>query len=193
MTYRRILLPALLPFFLACQIQENTSPASFEELLASFDRLSPKQRQQRIASYIASNGPTPVVEGDEAIFVAQGEPSTPPRILGDFNAWGRNDDGPVESAGMMTSVDGTNWYYLRRSFREDARIEYAIVYGDERRVDPHNPTTTLGIEKPVSELAMPAYESPPEFSEDGSIPRGRVTESIFESQILSNERKILVY
>ena len=61
-----------------------------------------------MADYVATFGPTPFVEGDEAIFVAQGEPSAPPRILGDFNAWGRNDEGPVESAGEMPPIKGTD-------------------------------------------------------------------------------------
>ena len=84
-----MLLPNILPlcFLLACQIGENAEPADFDELLASFHRLSSQERQERVADYITTNGPTPVIEGNEAIFVAQGDPSTPPRILGDFNAW----------------------------------------------------------------------------------------------------------
>ena len=106
MTYRWVSHLAILPLcsLLACQacqtwqLGNDATPANFDELLASLDNLSSQERQDRMADYVATFGPTPFVEGDEAIFVAQGEPSAPPRILGDFNAWGRNDEGPVESA-----------------------------------------------------------------------------------------------
>ena len=40
---------------------------------------------------------------------------------------------------------------------------------------------------------MPAYERPPEFLEDPSVPKGLVRESVFKSRILNNERKVFVY
>ncbi len=195
MTYRWMLLHNVLPlcFLLACEMAQNAEPADFDELITGFDRLSSQERQERVDHYIATNGSTPVVEGNEAIFLAQGEPSTPPRILDDFNAWGRNDDGPVASAGAMTPIGGTDWYYLRRDFQEDARIEYSVMRGEAEELDPNNPSTTPGFEHQLSELAMPAYLPPPEFSADASVAKGQVAESIFKSRILSNERKILVY
>ena len=201
MTYRWVSLLTILPLcsLLACQacqtcqVGDDATPADFDGLLTSLGNLSSQERQEQIADYIAAFGPTPLVEGEQAIFVAQGEPSDPPRIVGDLNGWGRNDEGPIESAGSMTPIEGTDWHYLRKDFQQDARIEYAIVYGDAEHVDPHNPATTLGFQDPVSELAMPAYERPPEFLEDPSVPKGLVSENVFKSRILNNERKVFVY
>ncbi len=201
MTYRWVSHLAILPLcsLLACQacqtchVGNDATPADFDELVASLDSLSSHERQESIAEYISTSGPTPIAQGEEAIFLAQGEPSEPPRILGDFNGWGRNDEGPIESAGSMTPIERTAWYFLRKDFQEDVRIEYAIVYGDAQQVDPHNPATTLGFEEPVSELAMPAYERPPEFREDPSVPKGLVSERVFKSRILDNVRRVFVY
>src|SRR3954469_22051210 len=62
---------------------------------------------------------SPIVRGHEVIFLAQGDPSDPPRIVADFNGW--------EGAAMTTSADGRT-YTLRVTLDPAARIEYLIAY-----------------------------------------------------------------
>ncbi len=171
MTYRWVSLLTILPLcsLLACQacqscqVGKDATPADFDGLLTSLDNLSSQERQAQIADYIAAFGPTPLVEGEDAIFVAQGEPSEPPRIVGDLNGWGRNDEGPIESAGSMAPIEGTDWYHLRKDFQQDARIKYAIVYGDRSTSIPIIPLRPLASRVRCRSWRCQLTNGPPSF------------------------------
>jgi enterochelin esterase-like enzyme len=85
--------------------------------------------------------------------VADGAPSDPPRIVGDFNGWD-----PL--AGVMAR-GGDGLYRLRVRLDPAARIEYLIAYRDRFEVDPRNPVRVPApTGAPRSELRMPGYRAP---------------------------------
>jgi len=95
---------------------------------------------------------TPMIRGDTATFVAAGEPSDPPRIVGDFNGW---------TGGAMTPDRDGRTYTLQVALDPAARIEYLIAYRNRFIVDPGNPRTVPApAGPPRSELRMPRYRPP---------------------------------
>ena len=73
----------------------------------------------------------------------------------------------------MTPLEGTSWYYLKRTLDPRARIEYAIARESTEdaalHLDPENPRIVEGFSRSYSELRMPAYAEAPELLEDPSV------------------------
>jgi enterochelin esterase family protein len=94
----------------------------------------------------------------------------------------------------MTSVEGTDFHYLTKSFEQDARLDYKfVVNGSEWILDPLNPRTVTGGFGPNSELAMPDYVHPEEIEFVSGIPHGRIDTFTHQSSILGNSRTVYVY
>ena len=163
----------------------------FDGLLERLAASAPELRATAIEQYLNLFGRAPLIEGDTAIFLAEADGTKAPRVVGDFTDGGEYGE-PVTD-GVMTRIDGTDWYYLKLPLEPDARIQYQIAYGDVRRADPRNPrhVSSFGIE--MSELRMPAYRLPPEALPDPTIPRGRVETRDFASRVLGNTRTMHVY
>jgi len=163
----------------------------FDGLLQRLSASTPELRAPAIEQYLTLFGRAPIVEGDTAIFVAEGDGARAPRVVGDFTDGG--EYGEPLTDGAMTRIGGTDWYYLKLHLEPDARIEYRIALGDDRGPDPRNPrhVSSFGVE--VSELRMPGYRPPPEVSRDRSIPEGRVETHDFKSRVLGNTRTVHVY
>ena len=124
----------------------------------------------------------PLVRGRVVTFLADGDSSDPPRIVGDFNGW--------EGGAMTPSGDGRS-YTLRVSLDPAARIEYLIAYSHRFVVDPHNPLTVPApTGAPRSELRMPEYRAPATLPMPRA--RGRVEDVPFTSQ-QGERRRIRVY
>lgn len=83
----------------------------------------------------ASAEGAPLIDGDQAVFVWKGKKA--PLLIGDFNQWGHDDDGPVP---LEKSAPNTWTYTL--TLPVDAYIEYTYTtdHADEkaRVVDPFN-------------------------------------------------------
>ncbi len=144
---------------------------------------------------IARNGGTPLVEGESALFLVEGSSGPAPRLLADFNGWGESEERLPDT--VMTRLEGTSWYYLRRALHPQARIEYAIaresMEDEALHLDPENPRTVEGFSRTYSELRMPAHPEAPELIEDSSLPKGRLIDTEIESRIRGNRRRILIY
>ncbi len=164
-------------------------------LIARLSSATPESRNRMVREAIERSGGTPLIEQDEVIFLVEGESETPPRLLADFNGWGEPEERLPEAA--MTPLEGTPWYYLRRTLDPRARIEYAIARESmddaALHLDPENPRTVEGFSRSYSELRMPAHPEAPELIEDSSIPKGRLVETEVESGIRGNRRRILIY
>lgn len=91
--------------------------SGFDELLR---RLAsrPLESDALVSAFVAQAGGTPVIEGDEAIFVARAEPEPPPRLLGDFNGWG--EAGP--EATRLERLGVTGFFFRKLSLDRGARI-----------------------------------------------------------------------
>ncbi len=124
----------------------------------------------------------PIIRGRDVTFLADGDPSDPPRIVADFNGW--------EGGAMTPSRDGRS-YTLRVSLDPAARIEYLIAYRNRFVLDPRNPVTVLApTGAPRSELRMPEYQPPATLP----VPRvrGHVEDVSFTSR-QGESRRIRVY
>jgi len=175
-----------------CDVPPNESL----DLTARVERAPPAERGRLVREAIERNGGTPIVEGDEALFLVEGtEGGARPRLLADFNGWGEPEERLVEVE--MTPLEGTSWFCLKRTLDPGARIEYAIARESTEdaalHLDPENPRTVQGFSRSYSELRMPGYSEAPELTEDPSLPRGRLVETEIESRIRGNRRKILIY
>jgi enterochelin esterase family protein len=166
------------------------------DLLARLESALPAERDRRVREAIERNGGTPLVEGDSALFlVEESFVGQPPRLLADFNGWGEPEPRLAETA--MTPLEGTSWFYLKRTLDPRARIEYAVAHESLEdaalHLDFDNPRTVEGFSRTYSELRMPAYRDAPELIEDPAITPGRLEELEIESRIRKNRRRILVY
>lgn len=180
---------------IGCAPSKPTNDESLD-LVARLENASSSGRDRLVREAIERNGGTPLVEGDSALFlVERSSGGPPPRLLADFNGWGEPEERLAQAA--MTPLEGTSWYYLKRTLDPRARIEYAIARESTEdaalNLDPENPRTVEGFSRSYSELRMPAHPDAPELQDDPSIPRGRLVETEIESRIRGNRRKILVY
>jgi enterochelin esterase family protein len=166
------------------------------DLAARLERAPRADRDRLVREAIERNGGTPILEGEEALFLVERRPEEPPpRLLADFNGWGEPEERLARAE--MTPLEGTSWYYLKHALDPEARIEYAIARESTDdaalHLDPGNPRTVEGFSRSYSELRMPSHPDAPELLSDPSIPRGRLVETEIESRIRGNRRKVLVY
>ena len=188
---RPLLVAGVAALFVAVPAGRSPQDLPFDGLLQRLAAAVPERRAPAVEQYLNLFGRAPLIEGDTAIFLAEGDAALAPRVVGDFTDAG--EYGVPLTDGVMTRIDGTDWYYLKLPLEPDARIQYQIAYGDVRRADPRNPrhVTSFGVE--MSELRMPAYRPPPETSPDPTIPSGRVETRDFASRVLGNTRTVHVY
>lgn len=145
--------------------------AHAESALSQLFRVAEKERSAAVQKLIQAG--TPIVTGNRVLFLARQRESRPPRLLGDFNWFGRYPDAPGLAGGEMVPLAGTDWFFFETHFEADARIEY--VFGADRRtvwLDPHNrkSNNTFGSENSV--LEMPAYHPSPWLPADDYQLRG---------------------
>jgi enterochelin esterase-like enzyme len=142
-----------------------------------------------VDAFVTAAGGTPVIEGDEAIFLVRGAPGEALRLVGDFNGWG--EEGP--DAGRLEPLAGSSFFFAKLKLRADARVEYLIERGGREERDPLNPSSVDGFAEPHSELRMPAYRAPREHAPDAEGPKGRVVSFDHASPSLGNSRRVHVY
>ncbi|MEM1088924.1 MAG: alpha/beta hydrolase-fold protein [Pseudomonadota bacterium] len=132
----------------------------------------------------------PLVFGEEFLFLARAEGSSPPRIVGDFNDGGyaRSE---VFGNGTMQRVGSTAWFALRVPVGRDARFEYQLAVGNLRSPDPLNPDLALTYGSRRSVAVGPDSRSAPLPLVGAS--RGRIEILQFSSRIRKNTRPIHVY
>src|SRR5262245_34929417 len=163
-------------------------------LRARLERAAPQDRDRVVREAIDRNGGTPLIEGDNALFLVEASSGPAPRLLADFNGWGEPEERLAEAA--MPPSEGSRWHYLARVIDPGARLEYAIALESTEdaalHLDPENSRTVQGFSRAYSELRMPDYREAPELAEDPSLPRGRRVETSIESRIRGNRRTIHV-
>ncbi len=149
----------------------------------------PTEGDALVSAFVARCGGTPVIEGDEAIFLVRGRSDAPPRLVGDFNGWG--DAGP-EVVGLQRLSD-TSFFFRKVRLRKDARVEYMISNGEREAPDPFNPLSVDGFAEAHSEVRMPEYRPPVEIVPDATLPQGRLVRFDHVSLQLGNTRRVHVY
>lgn len=145
-------------------------------------------RAARVAEEVRAFGGTPLREAGGALFLAEGDPDSPPRLIGDFNGWGERRDGTE-----MRRVGETRLFALRVPIAQDARVEYRLEHRGGDGPDPWNPRSVDAFRGRNSELRMPGYEPPPELETTPGQKGGRLETFELDSRILGNRRTIRVY
>jgi len=130
-------------------------PRALQEALAAPQGVAP---QAAVDAFLAAAERVPVIEdGRIAHFFWRGE-ADEVVVQGDL----RPDGSPVP----MTRVAGTDVFHAAVELAPDARLGYQFVRDlDQTLADPLNPRTgpTMTMLGPMSELLMPAAETPPEL------------------------------
>ena len=151
----------------------------------------PHALQAVIAEVEAGRRPTPLI-GEPAAggnvtvtFLARSPRGPAPRVVSDVTGWGEHVDGTFDFAvGTMTRVGATDWYFLRATVEQGARVEYQLAYGPtDYRLNPHNPRKSEGPAfggAEASEFVTPGYVPPPEFEGPRPSPAGTVGEAAVE-------------
>lgn len=132
----------------------------FDGFLRRLARAAPELRAVAIEQYLNLAGPTPLVDGDTAVFLAQSDGDVVPRIIAsqpDVEAV------PVEEAvpGAMTRITGTDWYYLKVRLAPTTLVRYLVAYGDREELDPRNPRVVTLAGRTMSEFRMPGADPRP--------------------------------
>ncbi len=125
----------------------------------------------KITRMLLTMDSVPWAEGEEVLFLYKGDAESV-EWRGDFNRWGQ----AFSAKGRQ--IRGTDKWYYRTSFPEDARVDYQIVLNDsEWKRDPANPYTQRGGgEIKNSVLKMPEWEES-EFTKEPNQP-GETSEPI---------------
>jgi enterochelin esterase family protein len=163
---------------------------SFAELQASVAR-DPAGADASVRAFVASAGGTPIIEGGTAVFVVEGDPVAPPRVVGDWNAWGEGDTGL--EASRLERLGSSAFFFRRVELPRAARVEYLIAAGEREIPDPLNPRRVEGFGGPQSELRMPGYAPAAGAEDEPGVPRGEVVRFEHQSAILSNSRHVHIY
>lgn len=162
----------------------------FAELQEGLAR-QPTGGDTRVRSFIERAGGTPVVEGTTAIFLVEGDPESPPRLVGDWNGWGEGEAGA--KAARLGRLGSTRFFFRRVELPRDARVEYLIATPSGAAVDVSNPRQVAGFSGPQSELRMPGYAPVVDLASGGSASHGEVVSFEHQSRILANTRRVHVY
>lgn len=185
-----------LTFFLASLISCEENPtgnakevngfALFEMLLNDLD--GSELSLSNIQNFVDTLSVAPLIQGEEAYFIRENE-ADHVFLAGDFNQWKGNWG--------MTKVEGTDIWYYKKVFFEDARLEYKFIDkkngNDNWVLDPKNPETALGGYGLNSVLSMPAYLFPEEviLADNSSV--GSLKPSTISSEIMNTDYKLDVY
>ncbi len=142
-----------------------------------------------LGSYLKKNAEDdlPFRQDTTACFIFQDTQADSVAVVGDFNGW-------EPKADLMARIDGTNLFYISKTFEADARLDYKfVVDGKEWILDPLNPHMIEGGFGPNSELAMPGYVPPGEIRYQEGIPHGKIESFLFPAPEKRNAHTIQVY
>lgn len=178
--------------------EAGVAPAS-SEFAAFLGEVSVATDKAQVIDDYLEGKEFPLIEGDElAHFVYRGE-GQDLAVAGDMI-------GSRQEA-RMHHVEGTDLFYFSAPLLREARLNYRFVRDYEDILDPRNPRRTIsdvhladmaiaepGESSPMSWMAMPAWQPPAHLREPAAgVPRGRVLERQFDSNIFEGPQSVEVY
>ena len=173
------------------QIVDNTeSFISFRELLLNCENtdLDFKEKTELISDFLLLNKHNYPFTKDNEIYLIYFGPAELINVVGDFNGWDYFD-----KSSTMFKIPDTDLFYLRKSFKNDSRLDYQFVVDTEWILDPLNNRKILGGFGYNSELVMPKYSKKSSLNLK-EIPKGIIEEISFESKFQKYwKRKISIY
>ncbi len=128
---------------------------------------------------------TPLLDGDRATFVWEGERA--PGLAADFNSWGwaAGDVTTRSALAALESIAPGLWAHTVELPR-DAYIEYSFMLPDGSRLpDPFNTRTIWnGVDADNAWFGMPDYRPTSLIRRKPSVPRGRITRHVVRGEHL---------
>jgi enterochelin esterase-like enzyme len=165
----------------------SATAQSVQDFVTRLSVLPEAQRQAVVDSFFTVSRTYPVADNDTTVFFVYQGGVAGATVPGDANNWD-------PSAFPMTRVTGTNFWYSKKIFELDARLDYKfVVNGGTWILDPKNPLTVTGGMGQNSELRMPKYVSAPEILYYPTIPHGTLHDTTYTSAALGNSRAVRVY
>lgn len=159
----------------------------YRQFIEQIDSLPSQEREEIIEPFILAHPESPWFESDTAIIFLYSGEAHHVSMAGDANKWNPQAD-------ILNHVDGTDFWYLKKIYPADARLDYKLVINDTIWItDPRNPATIGSGYGVNSELTMPGYVRSPEIFYDSTIAHGSVYDTNFWSDDLKNSRSVIVY
>ena len=168
-------------------------PEKFSQLLVQTKDMKPRKARKLIRKYLRRQGGNPIVEGDTAFFLAESRKGPAPRLLGDFNGFGRTEKGMDPAIGAMTRIGESGWFFRHQKLEKDAWVRYQFAIGDRVFNDPHGKRTLQGFGKPYSAIAMPDAPSPLDLKTGIKGPGGKMVSGEVASKHMGETRKVQIY
>lgn len=131
---------------------------------------------------------TPLVEGDRATFVWQGDEPAP-SLIGDWTGWQYG-----EPARLERLAPGA--WAVTLAFPRDAYLEYAFWQDGERVADPLNRrTVSNGLGHRNHHFAMPDARPSPLARRRPGVPRGTLSQHVLEDEfaLAGDKRTVVLY
>lgn len=145
----------------------------------------PEERGSIADSFMNANPVMPIIE-DSVVshFIYRGAASSV-KLAGDMENW--------NASIAMEQIFNTGLWHTTEIYPSDARLEYKFVLDGSNWInDPRNPNIIpTGYNN--SELRMPLYKPPLEVLHYNNIPHGTVKDTMFQSTVMGNSRKIRIY
>ncbi len=166
---------------------EPYSGVGFDAFLAELESSLLRDRPDLVGRYLARLPTAPLTDGNRAIFLRRGV-ATSVAVVGDMNNW------DAAQGLALRRIDGTDLWVGEGDFASDARLDYKfLIDGSHMELDPLNSRTIRASLGPNSELAMPAYVTPPELEPAAQPAEGALTGHTLDSVFLSQTRTFFVY
>lgn len=166
-------------------INSMTTPLqAFAHLLDQINASPADQHQLLVDSFITQYPQSPLVGDNEAIIFYTGEAQ---------NVVLRGDMLQEESVAMERLGSARFWFY-RRQYEPDARLDYHLLVDGEDVGDPRNPASVPSGFGPRAEIRMPQYSDPELWRERADVPHGTLHEHPrFTSDLYPTTRTVWVY
>lgn len=128
---------------------------------------------------------SPLINGEDVLFFYRGEAGSV-YLTGDYNRWALEDS--------MKRLEGGGFWYIRKSFPQNARLDYKYVVDGKWITDPLNDNVSPGGSGDNSTLVMPEYKSEYARIIREAVPGGSVIRDIsYESRYLKKAMRFHVY
>lgn len=157
---------------------------NFDELLFQLDHATSITAKTRLVREFARANSSPLIEDTRATFFYLSADAREVALEGDWTNW-------QPTAPLEYLPDTPLWYRVER-FPRAARLEYRIVVNGHARLDPRNPRVAPAGFGPHSEVVMPDYRAPREFTEPPPKTRGSVEQHWLMSEVLRERRTFWV-
>ncbi|KAF0130754.1 MAG: putative esterase [Bacteroidetes bacterium] len=153
---------------------------TWDSLLLISDSVVRKQQMSNLWDSLKLNKQLPFRIDDTVVFMYNG--TSQPLWAGDFNGWGSET---LNWSGKQ--LGKSPYWWLKKHFPDDARLDYKLVLGSNWILDPSNNEVQYSGFGPNSVLKMPKWIFPEETIRQEGVLKGTLSEN---QQIQSNSSNL---